>query len=111
MTSTSPYGCSILIPRSYQWLDHSPVTNEFRRSVLIHLHKLSFVSDTLPRQLSLKGVQRIDYEPTATGGFSDVFRARWNGQIVAIKRLRVRAEDAAKVNQVCSFTSVSALLS
>jgi hypothetical protein len=75
------------------------------------LHKLASASDTLPRQLFLLGVARIDHEPIASGGFSDVFRASWNRRRVAIKRLRVRAEDAGKVNQVRSSASASISLS
>ncbi len=42
----------------------------------------------VPRSSLIKGVQLQDRDPVAGGGFADIFRASYNGQLVALKRLR-----------------------
>jgi hypothetical protein len=69
------------------------------------LVKLSEASDTLPSSLFIQGVARVDQEATFGGTFGDIYRASYQGEDVALKRIRVFQRDATrhKIRQVgCS---------
>jgi Protein tyrosine and serine/threonine kinase len=52
------------------------------------LVRLSEVCDKLPSAIYITGVTGRDREPLVSGGFADIFRANYNGKVVALKRLR-----------------------
>jgi hypothetical protein len=84
-----------------QWLTTFTTQNNFRRQVISILMKLCSASGVLPRDLFIHGVNLgDDRDPWASGGFADVFRGTYNGQDVAVKRLRVFSEDKAKIDLV-----------
>ncbi|KAJ6581547.1 kinase-like domain-containing protein [Mycena capillaripes] len=60
------------------------------------LVKLSEASDTLPSSLFIRGVSRLDKEATFGGTFGDIYRASYQGQDVALKRIRVFQRDASR---------------
>lgn len=49
---------------------------------------LSRSAKILPRSLSLHGVTLSTKDPINGGGYADIFRATYQGQAVALKRLR-----------------------
>ncbi|KAJ7224227.1 kinase-like domain-containing protein, partial [Mycena pura] len=60
------------------------------------LVKLSEVSDTLPASLFICGVLRLDKEAMFGGTFGDIYRASYQGQDVALKRIRVFQRDQTR---------------
>jgi hypothetical protein len=63
--------------------------------------KLASKSGKLPHNLFIAGVDiGQDRDPFAIGGFSDVFRGLYLGQLVAVKRPRVPSEDKATFDPV-----------
>jgi hypothetical protein len=61
--------------------------------------KLSETSGILPSSIAIFGVTSVEKEPVSRGGFSDIFRGRWQGMDVALKHLRVRLDQHSK--KVC----------
>ncbi|KAK0217921.1 kinase-like domain-containing protein [Armillaria fumosa] len=57
------------------------------------LVKLSSTCYKLPSKLFIEGVELSDAHATFGGGFGDVFRASYNGQVVALKRMRIFQRD------------------
>ncbi|KAF5345020.1 hypothetical protein D9758_010424 [Tetrapyrgos nigripes] len=62
------------------------------------LVRLSETCDKLPSSLFIKGVERPDEQATFGGGFGDVYRATYNGQHVALKRMRIFQRDPGVPN-------------
>ncbi|KAF7309834.1 hypothetical protein MIND_00355300 [Mycena indigotica] len=60
------------------------------------LVKLSEASDTLPASLFIQGVLRVDKEATFGGTFGDIYRASYEEQDVALKRIRVFQRDSGR---------------
>ncbi|KAJ6518846.1 kinase-like domain-containing protein [Mycena sanguinolenta] len=60
------------------------------------LVKLSEASDTLPTSLFIKGVSNLDKEATFGGTFGDIYRASYEGEDVALKRIRVFQRDSGR---------------
>ncbi|KAJ7091357.1 kinase-like domain-containing protein [Mycena belliarum] len=65
------------------------------------LVRLSEASDTLPSSLFIRGVSRLDKEATFGGTFGDIYRATFEGQTVALKRIRVFQRDSAQHKRFC----------
>lgn len=74
--------------------------HRFLRRLLV---KLSKASGQLPPSLLLRGVVCSDRDSVAGGGFADIFRATYNDQPVALKRLRAfqKGTDLEKSRSVC----------
>lgn len=51
--------------------------------------KISQACDEVPSPLFVRGVTLLQREAAFGGGFADVYKASYRGQIVALKRLRV----------------------
>ena len=73
------------------------------------LVRLSEVCDKLPSAIYITGVTGRDRDPLVSGGFADIFRANYNGKMVALKRLRpfrnARKRDAdqrVRISRSCS---------
>jgi hypothetical protein len=61
--------------------------------------QLSEVSDLLPSSLNIGGVQLTSSMPLAGGNFGDIYTAQYQGEVVALKRLRLfQAESDASVH-------------
>jgi hypothetical protein len=73
---------------SKQWLDENP-EHVSRRRVLSLLVKIAAASNTLPSSVFVADVHLNSCFPINNGGFADIFHGTWNGQSVALKRLRV----------------------
>lgn len=55
--------------------------------------KLTVEYDALPTSFYLKGVKCVESESRGSGAFADLYLGEWNGQAVALKRLRVDTKD------------------
>jgi hypothetical protein len=65
------------------------------------LIKLAAASELLPDNLYIANTFLEDgRDPSRLGGFSDVFRANLNGNIVALKRIRIYAAGAIKKDMI-----------
>lgn len=53
------------------------------------MRRLSYSADLFPSALRLEGVECPDGMPYGVGGYADVFRGTYEGNKVALKRLRV----------------------
>jgi hypothetical protein len=42
----------------------------------------------MPSSLFISGVKLLEKDPVVGGGFADIFKASYDGQAVALKRLR-----------------------
>jgi hypothetical protein len=58
------------------------------------MRKLSEIHEQLPTSLFIRGVNDPDEHPTFGGGFGDVYRASYQGKIVALKRIRTFTADS-----------------
>jgi hypothetical protein len=52
------------------------------------MRKVGIAAKKLPSGLFITGVHSCDKYPTFSGGFADVYRAWYNGEMVALKRIR-----------------------
>ena len=61
--------------------------------------------DKLPSSLFIKGVRDPDAQASFGGGFGDVYRASYDGSVVALKRMRVfqRDEGMTRMRRVSGF--------
>lgn len=60
------------------------------------LVKLSIACDLLPSSLFIQGVTRQEQEATFGGAFGDIYRACYQGEDVALKRIRVFQRDSSQ---------------
>ncbi|KAJ7107508.1 kinase-like domain-containing protein, partial [Mycena epipterygia] len=56
--------------------------------------QLSEAQDQLPSSLFISGVDDRDEHPTFAGGFGDIYRASYQGKMVALKRIRTFTTDS-----------------
>lgn len=71
---------------------------------------MAFASNAqqLPRSLFLHGVELVDEFAINGGGYADIFQARYQGQLVALKRLR-SFEDTVLGEKSKAVSSVIAM--
>ncbi|KAJ7473171.1 kinase-like domain-containing protein [Mycena galericulata] len=67
------------------------------------LMKLSEKSDQLPTSFFISGVSNADQHPTFCGGFGDVYRASYDGGLVALKRIRRFAGSSSSTKDRSKF--------
>ncbi|KAF7336040.1 Kinase-like protein [Mycena sanguinolenta] len=60
------------------------------------LQKVSEAQEQLPSSLFITGVNDHDDCPTFAGSFGDVYRASYQGRMVALKRIRTFTEDSTR---------------
>ncbi|KAJ6536002.1 kinase-like domain-containing protein [Mycena vulgaris] len=58
--------------------------------------KLSEASDLLPSSLTIHGVEQKSLDPLFGGTFGDIYKAQYQGNNVALKRLRLFQADSAE---------------
>lgn len=71
-----------------------------RRQLLRLLVELAKHSNQLPTSLFVAGVTLLSNEPCAMGGFADVFRGKLGDMTVALKRLRVVADQTHQIAMI-----------
>ncbi|KAJ7202467.1 kinase-like domain-containing protein [Mycena haematopus] len=75
------------------------MVQEHTKMALRIIRKLSALCDKLPSSLFIVGVTGRDEHPTFGGGFGDIYRASYDGQRVALKRMRhfLRGSDLRRL--------------
>ncbi|KAF7377829.1 hypothetical protein MSAN_00206400 [Mycena sanguinolenta] len=68
-----------------QNVDRPMAELDLRRLII----QLSEVSDLLPSSMTIRGVDNISSSPLAGGNFGDIYKAKYEGKVVALKRLRL----------------------
>jgi hypothetical protein len=88
--------------RIIQWLSKYTARDDLRRRVTSLLLELSTASGVFPEEFFIHGVN-IGDKPviSAMGSYADIIRGEYNGQTVAVKRLRVGNADRLNFNPVC----------
>jgi hypothetical protein len=85
----------------WQIMDTLPLTDEYYRHALYLLVKLSANTNILPRSLFVRGVDIPSIYATKSGGsYADIYRGRYEGFDVAVKKLRFYGEESAHLNRV-----------
>lgn len=79
-----------------------PTIDSLRR-LLIRLCKACRI---LPNSVFLTGVVRTDRDPSAAGGYADIFKGQFGGQTVALKRLRVASYPKETVENLVSLVRI-----
>ncbi|KAJ6566792.1 kinase-like domain-containing protein [Mycena capillaripes] len=76
-------------------LDRGTLPNAHSRSKARRLmQKVSEAHEQLPSSIFISGVNDHDEHPTFGGGFGDVYRASYQGKMVALKRIRTFTADS-----------------
>ncbi|KAG5353081.1 hypothetical protein C0989_010463 [Termitomyces sp. Mn162] len=70
-------------------LDTPQLDTQLRRSLVAATQRLSRKSGRYPICYELKGVKQVETEPTAAGGFADIYKAVFEGQVVCLKVIRL----------------------
>jgi hypothetical protein len=62
------------------------------------MQRLSRKTDLYPKHFVLEDVTLVDTEPVTDGGFADIYKGTYKGQVVCLKTIRVsQAEYFVKV--------------
>jgi hypothetical protein len=94
-----------------KWLDKSPPGHHLRRPAIYLIARLSVASGALPASLFVHGVDIGPVrDPVQTGGFADIYRGKYQGKFVAVKRPRIFEANRAIVHQVISLYLLDLLL-
>ncbi|KAJ7107553.1 kinase-like domain-containing protein, partial [Mycena epipterygia] len=65
--------------------------------------QLAGAQDQLPSSLFISGVNDRDEHPTFAGGFGDIYRASYQGKMVALKRIKTFTMDTASYRTRMAF--------
>ncbi|KAJ7107565.1 kinase-like domain-containing protein [Mycena epipterygia] len=65
--------------------------------------QLAGAQDQLPSSLFVSGVNDRDEHPTFSGGFGDIYRASYQGKMVALKRIKTFTMDTASYRTRMAF--------
>jgi hypothetical protein len=86
-----------------QWLDAHPA-HDYRQHMFRLMIDIASASNELPPALFITGVQMPSRDATSTGSFADVFCGTYQGQKIALKRLRIndRGRTRNDIHQVGS---------
>ena len=88
-----------LIPQA---LNQTDISQSSGKSYLNYLQRLCGASGVLPASFMLTdGFDHIDQRPFASGGFADVYKATYKGQLVVAKALKTASvNDLENVHKV-----------
>ena len=102
--SCPPVG--VLIDFSSQTLDQIGISQPSGKTYLKYLQRLCGASGVLPASFMLtEGFDEIDERPFTSGGFADVYKATYKGQLVVAKALKTTSvDDLENVHKVSGLT-------
>jgi hypothetical protein len=83
-------------------VDRAAAQIDVRRLIV----QLSESSGLLPSSLAIRGVEHISPMPVFGGNFGDIFGAQCQGNVVALKRLRLfpaESDENVRIRRVSSF--------
>ncbi|KAG6910945.1 hypothetical protein DXG01_005999 [Tephrocybe rancida] len=72
-----------------QLLDDPKLDGDLRRQLIVATQRLSTKSARYPVCFELKGVTKDSQEPVAGGGFADIYKGLFEGQVVCLKTIRI----------------------
>ena len=89
---------------SFQTLDQIGISQHSGKTYLKYLQRLCGASGILPASFMLTdGFDHIEQRPFTSGGFADVYKATYKGQLVVAKALKTTAvDDLENVHKVSS---------
>jgi hypothetical protein len=104
---TPPFGWSYDPDASLQTLDDAGISGHSGKTYLKYLQKLCGASGVLPASFMLTdGFDHIEPRPFANGGFANVYRATYKGQLVVAKALKATSvRDLENVHKVWGLIS------
>ncbi|KAG6915879.1 hypothetical protein DXG01_009456 [Tephrocybe rancida] len=70
-------------------LRRQDLDSKFRNSLVVATQRLATKSGLYPARYELKDVSQIGDYPVAAGGFSDIYKGDFQGQVVCIKTMRL----------------------
>ncbi|KAG6916432.1 hypothetical protein DXG01_006836 [Tephrocybe rancida] len=74
----------------FQWLlDDSAIDDHFKRHLIVATQRLSLKTGLYPVCYELNDVIQESADPVAGGGFADVYKGRFRGQVVCLKTIRL----------------------
>ncbi|KAG6906993.1 hypothetical protein DXG01_011040 [Tephrocybe rancida] len=74
----------------FQWvLDDAHLAEDLRRQLIVATQRLSIKSGLYPICYELKDVVQDNQGPVAGGGFADIYKGSFGGQVVCLKTFRV----------------------
>ena len=92
-----------LTSQTPQVLDVIPITDDVSRRCLHKLQAICGHHKILPSSYNISGdLTRVDSDPIASGGFSDVWEGIHDGETVCIKRLRITQQTRQAMEKVCT---------
>ena len=92
-----------LTSQTPQALDVTPITDDVSRRCLHKLQAICGHHKILPSSYNVSGdLTRVDSDPIASGGFSDVWEGIHDGKTVCIKRLRITQQTRRAAEKVCT---------
>ncbi|KAJ7318190.1 kinase-like domain-containing protein [Mycena albidolilacea] len=77
-------------------VDRPSVQLDVRRLIV----QLSEVCDLLPSFMAIRGIKNVSQTPLAGGYFGDIFRGQYQGELVAMKRLRLFQAESDESVQI-----------
>jgi hypothetical protein len=93
---------SLALNLRLQLLDRADSDDQTRRCMIYLLLRLCQQNTTFPSSLTIHDVDIGNVlDPIDGGGFADIFKGRYDGVDVAIKRLRVFQNHRARTHKVC----------
>ncbi|KAG6907411.1 hypothetical protein DXG01_009023 [Tephrocybe rancida] len=74
----------------FQWvLDDADLAEDLRRQLVVATQRLSIKSGLYPVCYELRDVVQDNQDPVAGGGFADIYKGSFGGQVVCLKTIRV----------------------
>ncbi|KAG6908560.1 hypothetical protein DXG01_004193 [Tephrocybe rancida] len=75
---------------TFQWvLDVSEIADDSRRQLIVAIQRLSVKSNLYPVCYELRDVVEDSQHPVTCGGFADIYKGSFSGQVVCLKTIRI----------------------
>ncbi|KAG6905534.1 hypothetical protein DXG01_002185, partial [Tephrocybe rancida] len=112
-------GCQLsdaqrLLDSFQQLLDSSDLDQRFRKSLSVATQRISAKSGFYPACYELKDVAQQGEYPVNAGGFADIYKGMFQGQVVCLKTFRLyqtdQIEHMLKIDDLSKATSKEAIL-
>lgn len=71
------------------------------------MHTLVVKEGTLPEQLMVRGAERLGDHAVAWGGFADIWKGTLEGELVALKVIRLYGQPEERKASIGVCTSIS----
>ncbi|KNZ79294.1 Serine/threonine-protein kinase HT1 [Termitomyces sp. J132] len=82
-----------LLDTLQQLLDVPELDSRFRKDLIVALQRISTRTGLYPTCYELEGIEQIGQYPVGAGGFADIYKAMFQGQVVCLKTMRLYQGD------------------